>query len=112
MLAATAPWTPTWTLDPQPDGSLRVTVTAPRGSQVVILRRGPAGTEALKLQAIDEGRNALVHWRGDIRLAPGDVLDLYGLNAPVTDPLQLPETGPVDGFRARLHPASKKRPAR
>jgi hypothetical protein len=47
-------------------------------------------------------------WRTTTRLTEGDVLDLYLLNTPVPEPAKLAETGPVDGFRARIHPAEKK----
>lgn len=98
---------PIWTLDPQPDGSTRVTVAAPRGHQAILLKRGASGIEVLKLQAIEDRPGAPVQWRGRVHLAAGDVLDLYLMNGPVTDPARLPETGPVDGFRARIHPAAK-----
>jgi hypothetical protein len=112
MAAATAPIAPAWTLETQPDGTTRMTVKAPRGQQVALLRRGSAGIEVLRLQVLEDRGNALVQWRGEVRLAPGDVLDLYLLNHAVADPFKLPETGPVDGFRARIHPAVKKDPAR
>ena len=107
MSAVVATFAPAWTLDLQPDGSTRVRVTAPRGPQVLLLRRGASGVEVLKLQPIEDRRSALVQWRGQVRLAPGDVLDLYLLDAPVADAAQLPETGPVGGFRVRIHPAGK-----
>jgi hypothetical protein len=102
------PIAPTWTLEVRPDGSTGVTIVAARGHQVVILRRGTAGVEALSLRAMKAGEEALVLWQGDVRLAAGDVLDLYLLNAPVAEPRLLPETGPVDGYRVRIHPAAKK----
>jgi hypothetical protein len=107
MNAAASPATPTWALETQPDGRTRVTVTALRGRSVTLLRRGSAGVEVLPLQASDDRGKVLVLWRVELRLAAGDVLDLYLLNAPVAEPVQLPETGPVDGFRARIYPASK-----
>ncbi|HEX7552057.1 MAG TPA: hypothetical protein VF378_00765 [Geothrix sp.] len=107
MNAAASPATPTWALEAQPDGHTRVTVTAPRGRPVTLLRRGSAGVEVLPLQASADRGKALVQWRAELRLAAGDALDLYLLNAPVAEPAQLPETGPVDGFRARIYPASK-----
>jgi hypothetical protein len=102
--AATAPTTPTWALEAQPDGRTRVTVSAPRGQTVTLLRRSPAGVEVLPLQARDDRGKALVQWRAELRLAPGDLLDLYLLKAPAAEPARLPETGPVDGFRVRIHP--------
>jgi hypothetical protein len=107
MNAAAFSSAPTWALEAQPDGSTRVTVSVPRGRSVVLLRRGLAGVEVLPLQASDDRGKALVLWRVELRLAAGDVLDLYLLNAPVVEPAKLPETGPVDGFRARIHPAAK-----
>ena len=106
---ATAPHiAPTWTLEVRPDGSTGVTIAAARGHQVVVLRRRTAGVDVLSLQAMKAGEEALVLWQGDVRLAAGDVLDLYLLNAPVADPAQLPETGPVDGTRVRIHPPERK----
>ena len=102
---------PTWILVPQSDGSTRVTITAHRGPQVVLLRRTATVIEVLKVQAVGDRGSPLVQWYAEARLATGDVLDLYLLNAPVTDPSLLPETGPVDGFRARIHPAGKTDPA-
>jgi len=60
---------------------------------------------ALRPQAKEELQPPLPLWRWQVRLSTGDALDLYLLNAPMADPTQLPETGPVDGFRARIHPA-------
>jgi hypothetical protein len=61
----------------------------------------------MPIRILDDRREALVQGRAELRLAAGDVLDLYLLNAPVAEPARLPETGPVDGFRARIHPAAK-----
>ncbi len=101
---------PAWTLALQPDGSTRVTIRAVRGQQVALLRRGAAGVEVLPLRAMNTGAEALVQWQGDVRLAAGDILDLYLylLNTPLADPALLPETGPVDGYRVRIHPSSTK----
>jgi len=107
MNAVASPATPTWALEAKPDGRTRVTVTAPRGRSVTLLRRGSAGVEVLSLQASDDRGKALVQWHAELRLAAGDVLDLYLLNAPVAEPAKLPETGPVDGFRARIYPVAK-----
>jgi hypothetical protein len=105
---AAAPTAPAWTLAAQPDGRTRVTVSAPRGRTVVLLRRGTAGVEVLPCQVLEDQGQALLQWRVDVRLAAGDALDLYLLNAPVAEPARLPETGPVDGFRLRIHPAAAK----
>jgi len=99
---------PTWTLEVRPDGSTGLTIAAARGQQVVVLRRRTAGVDVLSLRVMKAGEEALVRWQGDVRLAAGDVLDLYLLNAPVADPAQLPETGPVDGTRVRIHPPERK----
>lgn len=107
MNAATAPTAPTWILETQLDGSTRVTVKAARGLQVVLLRRGSGGVEELKLQAVEDRGIPLVQWRGEVRLAPGDGLDLYLLNHAVADPSKLLETGPVDGIRVRIYPTVK-----
>ncbi|GLH65959.1 hypothetical protein [Geothrix edaphica] len=93
---------PVWTLDTLPDGSTRVTVSAPRAAHVVLLRRGSSGVEVIRPAAGPEP------WLFQLRLAPGDVLDLYVLSGPAADAARLPETGPVDGFRARIHPPAKK----
>jgi len=103
---AGAEFRPSWTLEPQPDGTTRVLVKGPAGAQAVLLRRGAAGVEALALRLIDPGGD-LAQWRVETRLRDGDVLDLYLLNAPVAEPTLLPETGPVAGYRVRIHPATK-----
>lgn len=103
---------PAWTLAPMADGHTRVTVTAARGLQVLLLKRGFTGVEVLKLQPGPDSQGPGIRWTSLVRLAPGDVLDLYTLEGPVPDPAQLPETGPVGGFRARIHPAAKKDPTR
>ncbi|MCM2250288.1 MAG: hypothetical protein NDI58_06990, partial [Geothrix sp.] len=95
---------PVWTLEPLPDGATRVRVAAAPGAHVALLRRSRSGVEALKPEPLE----ASGPWTFRVRLAPGDALDLYVLDAPVADAAQLPETGPVDGFRARIHPAAKK----
>jgi len=99
---------PTWTLEVRPDGSTGLTIAAARGQQVVVLRRRTAGVDVLSLRAMKAGEEALVLWQGEVRLAAGDALDLYLLNTPMADPSKLPETGPVDGYRVRIHPAEKK----
>ena len=100
--------TPIWTLETLADGSTRLTVLAFRQAQVVLLRRGASGVEVLKPATAADAEP----WQFQLRLAPGDVLDLYVLDRPVADPARLPETGPVDGFRARIHPPAKKSPPR
>ena len=100
-----------WTLDPLPDGSVQVTVMAPPGIQAVLLKRSVHGIEVLKLLPVDGPKDAPIQWRGNVRTATGDALDLYVLNHPVADPAKLPETGAVDGFRTRIHPAAKSDPA-
>jgi len=81
---------------------------APRSAPLALLKRGPAGVSALKLQPQEAFEGDAIPWRCELHLAPGEVLDLYLLNHPVVDSTKLPETGPVDGFRARIHPAAKK----
>ena len=95
---------PIWTLESLADGTTRLTVLAFRQAQVVLLRRGASGIEVLKPATAEDAEP----WQFQLRLAPGDVLDLYVLDRPVADPARLPETGPVDGFRARIHPPAKK----
>jgi hypothetical protein len=85
-----------------------VTVSAPRGQPVTLLRRRAAGVEVLPLRVLGDRGQALLQWRTEVGLAAGDVLDLYLLNAPVAEPANLPETGPVDGFRVRIYPTLKK----
>ena len=109
--AAAMPVAPRWALEAQPEGTTRVTITAPRAAQVVLLRRGSLGNEVLKLRAVPAaGEEAMVLWRGEVHLAAGDALDLYLLKAPVADPAQLPATGPMDGYRVRIHPPPRKDP--
>ena len=94
---------PVWMLELQPDGTTRVTVTASLGTQLVLLKRGASGVAVLK--PVRESRSGVrVQWRCQVRLVAGDVLDLYLLDSPVPDPASLSETGPVDGFRARIYP--------
>ena len=101
-LAALQAAPPLWTLDTLPDGSTRVAVSAPRTAHVVLLRRGSPGVEVIRPAAGSEP------WLFRLRLTPGDALDLYVLSGPAADTAKLPETGPVDGFRARIHPPAKK----
>lgn len=101
---------PRWSLKPRPDGGTQVDVLAARGAQVYVLRRGPAGVAVLKLQAQESERDGWLLWRGEVRLAPEEALDLYLLDHAVVDPSRLPEAGPVDGFRVRIHPSAKKDP--
>ena len=103
---AAAAFAPGWKLEPQADGSTRVLVKGPVGAQAVVLRRGAAGVQVLALRLIDPGGD-MAWWQGETRLLEGDVLDLYFLNAPVPEPAKLPATGPVDGYRVRIHPAGK-----
>lgn len=100
-LYAPQPPAPVWTLEALADGTTRVTVVASPQAQVVLLRRGASGVEVLKPGAAEP-------WQFRLRLAPGDALDLYVLNGPVVEPGRLPPTGPVDGFRVRIHPPAKK----
>ena len=97
---------PAWTLEPRPDGLTRVSVLGPAGTQAVLLRRRVAGVDVLALKVLDSGSDQ-TRWQAEIRLAPGDALDLYLLNAPVAEPAKLPETGLLEGFRVRIHPVSK-----
>jgi hypothetical protein len=101
-LAALQAAPPLWTLDTLPDGSTRVAVSAPRTAHVVLLRRGSPGVEVIRPAAGSEP------WLFQLHLTPGDALDLYVLSGPAADTAKLPETGPVDGFRARIHPPAKK----
>lgn len=91
---------PTWVLESLPDGSALVVVEAPLEAQVLLLRRGEVGVEVVRPEAKGTRRFRL-------RLSPGDALDLFVLDQPVSDPAGLPEAGPVAGFRVRIHPAAK-----
>jgi hypothetical protein len=106
---AAAGFKPSWTLEPWPEGVTRITVKGPAGATAVLLKRSAAGVEVLVLQATDPGGEQAT-WSAETRLAAGEALDLYLLNGPVAEPTRLPETGPVDGFRARIHPSAKKAP--
>lgn len=106
---AVLPAEPAWTLEPLPDGLTRVTVIAPVRPQPLLLKRGAGGgVEVIRPQADPGARGAALAWVARVRLAAGDTLDLYLVDAPVPDPARLPETGPVDGYRARIHPPLKK----
>ncbi len=107
---AAAEFKPSWSLEARPDGLTRITVKGPAGASAVLLKRSAAGVELLSLRVLDPG-GELAQWAWETRLAAGDALDLYLLNGPVAEPARLPESGPVDGFRARIHPSSKKDPA-
>ncbi len=104
---AAAEFKPSWSLEARPDGVTRITVKGPARASAVLLKRNAAGLEVLTPRVIDPG-GEMATWSAEMRLAAGDVLDLYLLNAPATEPTRLPESGPVDGFRARIHPSSKK----
>lgn len=105
--AALPPAAPVWTLEVQPDGRTRVTVSAPRGRTVTLLRRASAGVEVLPVHLLEDRGQALVQWRAHVRLGTGDALDLYLLAVPAADPARLPETGPLNGTRVRIYPAMK-----
>lgn len=95
---------PPWSLAPAADGRTEVTVWAPRNALLALLKRGATGVESLKLRLQEGARGDLLPWRAEVRLSPGEALDLYFLNHAVADPSALPETGPVDGSRTRIHP--------
>jgi hypothetical protein len=105
------PALPTWTLEPGPEGSTRVEVRVPGPAEPLLLQRRASGVTLPKPQAREQLGADLVLWRWQLRLSVGDALDLYLLSAPVAEPAQLPETGPVDGYRARIYPIQKKDPA-
>ena len=105
------PPTPTWVLQRQPGGLTRIQVRGATGAQALLLRRQGAGVEVVPLHQVEAGQG-WTRWSTDLRLAADDRLDLYLLNVPVADPAQLSETGPVDGFRARIHPVLQKDPTR
>lgn len=97
---------PAWTLASLQDGSTLVAVTAPRAAVVVLLKRGAVGVEVLQGRA-SAAEGDRVRWQYRVKLKDGDSLDLYLPTGPVADPAALPEGGPVEGFRARIHPAAK-----
>jgi hypothetical protein len=97
--------TPRWLLEPLTQDETRVTVWVPGATQPVLLQRGPNGVQVLNLQRQVQSQGGLVPWQVQARLGAADTLDLYLLNRPVTDPSRLPENGPVNGYRARIHPA-------
>jgi hypothetical protein len=84
-----------------------VDVQARRDAHVVLLKRGASGVVMVKLQPLLASAGDTIPWGGEVRLAAGDVLDLYVLNQPVAEPAKLPGSGPVDGVRIRIHPAAK-----
>lgn len=101
--ARRAPAAPVWRATRLADGTLEVEVTAPAGSEVLLLRRAPAVT-VFRLPSAAPGQ-----WGGRIPVTDGQAVDLYVLPGPVADPAGLPETGPVAGFRARIHPVPGER---
>jgi hypothetical protein len=107
-LAPTAVPSPTWNMEVRPDGSTQVEVTCAKEAVAVLLQRGPSGAKALAVHSQKLVGEALIQLRWILRLSAKDALDLYLLNHPVADASRLPETGPVEGFRARIHPAEKK----
>lgn len=108
--AAQAAPEPAWGVAARADGSLRVTVLALPAQPVLLLRRGAAGVAVVR--PVAEGREGpRIRWRLEFRPVPGEALDLYILNAPVTDPARLPAEGPVDGFRTRIPVPERKVPA-
>ena len=98
---------PSWTLEPQADGSTRVRILAAAGVHPVLLWRKTGGVEVVKL-TVSLRRGGLTDWMGQVRPGAGEALDLYLLNAPVADPAQLPETGSVEGFRVRIYPQKNR----
>ena len=98
---------PTWTLALQPDGTTLVTVSAPQHAPVELLKRGAGSVEVLQGRALVSMETRQAQWRFRVRLKAGDALDLYLPPRAVRDPAGLPETGPVEGFRARIFPAGK-----
>jgi hypothetical protein len=100
---------PAWNLETLPDGQTQVTVLAPPYAQALLLQRGPTGLRVVKLLMIEGPGGSLLRWRTQFNLAAGDAVDLYLLNSPVADPAKLPETGVVDGFRARILPQINSR---
>lgn len=102
--AAEPPW---WQVEPGTKGTVQVVVKARRDALLWLLKRGPTGVTVLKLRPDETAAGDSIPWRGEVRLVPGEVLDLYRLNKPVSDPSLLPETGPVDGLRVRIHPKTK-----
>jgi hypothetical protein len=99
---------PLWSLEAQADGRTRVVVAASPGARLYLLKRGVAGVEVLGLVALGATEGGAVRWQALVRLAEGDALDLYQLTRPVGDPAKLPAAGPLEGFRARVHPETKK----
>lgn len=102
--AVGAPW---WQVESGNDQITHVTLRARRDALLVLLKRGAAGITMLKLRPEEAITADLITWRCDLLLAPDEALDLYRLNKPVPDPSLLPETGPVDGLRVRIHPKTK-----
>jgi len=95
---------PRWTLEPGTEGRTRVVILAVRKAKPILLKRGGTGVSVLRLQPQPDVSGEVIPWRCEVPLGPGEVLDLYLLDHEVADPATLPETGPVAGFRARIHP--------
>jgi len=101
---------PTWALESLTSGATRATVTAAKGLTPVLLKRHGAAVVVLAPLSEPVDFEGWQRWQFETRLEVGDVLDLYLPAEPVATPATLPETGPVGGFRVRIHPAAKKMP--
>ena len=93
---------PTWILVPIEPGRYRLTATWATGNHLYLIKRTPRTQESLA--ALDSGPNpsGTTRSRFEFVLSPEDHLDLYLLHHPETDPMSLPASGAVDGFRQRV----------
>jgi hypothetical protein len=92
------------TLERLPGGRAQLTVLAPGGRSLYVLRRTASGTTALPpAEAVPQG-SGLVQSIFRFPLEPSDRVDLYVLPGPVPAPETLPEQGPVQGYRRRIQP--------
>ncbi len=103
FFAQALPAAPTWVWDEDASGHPRLTVRWGPGGHLYLVERDPGGTRVLAPVSSDQGHSVF---------APSGAapLDLYWLQAPVSDPARLPADGSVPGFRARVFPPEEKTP--
>lgn len=103
LFAQALPSAPTWKWDHDTSGHPRLTVRWGPGGHLYLLERDPNGTRVLAPVSSAQGHSVFA----PTGAAP---LDLYWLQAPASEPVNLPADGAVPGFRARISPPEEKTP--